>query len=293
MRKILHYFSCGLAMGAADVVPGISGGTIAFILGIYYKLLDGIKAFDLEFARLLLSGRFRAALGRIPWSFLVPLALGIACSVFSLARTIIHLLETYPTAIWSFFFGLIVSSLVLVARTIPFKGLVNILPFLAGFGFAWGLTGLEAVSAEPTMPIYFFSAFVAVCALLLPGISGASVLVLLGQYHHVIQAVAVLDWPVLIVFTSGCVCGMLSFARVVSAFLRRFPVSGTSLMIGLMLGSLRIVWPWQADGCPSWPPALDAAAGLALACCLLGMALPPVLQALSARNKGGRLDDRG
>ena len=282
MRKLLNYFFCGLAVGAADVVPGISGGTIAFILGIYHKLLDGIQAFDLRFFRLLLSGHFRTALDRIPWSFLVPLALGVACSIFSLARTIIYLLQTYPTPIWSFFFGLIVSSLFMVARTIPFKGITNILPFLAGFGFAWGLTGLEAVSAEPTLLIYFASAFVAICALLLPGISGASVLVLLGQYHHVIHAVAALDWPVLSVFAAGCVCGMLSFARVVSAFLKNFPIGGTSLMIGLMFGSLRVVWPWQAKGYPALPPTLDATIGVALCCCLLGIALPLVLHALSA-----------
>ncbi|MCL2029033.1 MAG: DUF368 domain-containing protein [Deltaproteobacteria bacterium] len=283
MRKKLHYFFCGLAVGAADVVPGISGGTIAFIIGIYHKLLAGIQAFDLQFARLFLTGRFRAAYELIPWSFLAPLGLGIVCSIFSLARAIIYLLETWPTAVWSFFFGLIVSSLFIVARTIPFKGLVNILPFLAGLVFAWALSGLESVSAAPTLIIYFGSAFVAVCALLLPGISGASVLVLLGQYHHIIQAVAVLDWPVLFVFASGCLCGLLSFARVVSAFLKRFPVGGTSLMIGLMLGSLRNVWPWQANGFPAPPPAPDAALATALICSLMGVAWPLILQALARR----------
>jgi putative membrane protein len=286
MRKIIHYYFCGLAVGAADVVPGISGGTIAFILGIYHKLLDSIKSFDLRFLRLFLAGDFRAALNVVPWSFLVPLALGIVTSIFSLARTIIYLLETYPTAIWSFFFGLIVSSLFMLARTIPFKGINNIFPFLAGFSFAWALIGLQAVSAEPTMLIYFASAFVAVCAFLLPGISGATVLVLLGQYPHVIKAVNDLNWPILIVFASGCACGLLTFARVVSAFLRRFPIGGTSLMIGLMLGSLRIVWPWQADGYPALPPALDQAIIPAFLFFLLGSALPFVLHSVSARSLG-------
>jgi putative membrane protein len=219
----------------------------------------------------------------------LPLGLGIACSIFSLARTIIYLLDTYPTAIWSFFFGLIVASLFMLARTIPFKGLNNIIPFLIGFGFAWGLIGLKGISAEPTLPIYFASAFVAICAFLLPGISGAAVLVLLGQYHHVINAVATLDWLVLIVFASGCACGMLSFARVVSALLKHFPISGTSLMLGLMLGALRTVWPWQAEGYPALPPALDAALGLALLYCLLGISVPLILHVLSRRglNKKG------
>jgi putative membrane protein len=282
MRKIIQYYFCGLAIGAADVVPGISGGTIAFLLGLYHKLLAGIQSFDLEFVRLLMAGRCREAGRRIPWSFLVPLGLGIATSIFSLARVIILLLAAYPTAIWSFFFGLILSSLVMVARTIPFKGLANILPFLAGFVFAWGLTGLSTISAEPTWPIYFGSAFVAVCALLLPGISGATVLVLLGQYHHIVQAVAARDWPVLVVFAAGCVCGLLTFARVVSAFLRRFPVGGSPLMIGLMLGSLRTVWPWQAEGYPAWPTP-ETAIVPALLCGLLGMALPLILNALSKR----------
>jgi len=249
---------------------------VAFILGIYHKLLDGIQAFDLRFFRLFLTGNFRAALERIPWAFLLPLGLGAACSIFSLARMILYLLQSWPTAIWSFFFGLIAASLVMLARTIPFQGMNNILPFLAGFGFAFGLTGLPALAAEPTLPIYFASAFVAICAFLLPGISGASVLVLLGQYHNVIRAVADLNWPVLIIFAAGCACGMVIFARVVSSFLRRFPVGGTSLMLGLMFGSLRVVWPWQAGGYPALPPALDATLGIALLCCLLGIALPSV-----------------
>jgi len=283
MKKIIQYFFCGMAVGAADVVPGISGGTIAFILGIYHKLLDGIQAFNLRFLRLFLTGNFRAALEQIPWSFLAPLGLGIACSIFSLAKTISYLLETYPQAAWAFFFGLIVSSLWMLARTIPFKGISNIIPFLCGFAFAWGLTGLEAFSAEPSLIIYFASAFVAICAFLLPGISGATVLVLLGQYEHVLHAVKTLDLKIIVVFGAGCACGLLIFARVVSALLRRFPVGGTSLMLGLMLGSLRIVWPWQAHGYPALPPALDAAFTIALFCCLLGIALPPVIHAVSAR----------
>ena len=286
MRQIIKTFFCGLAVGAADVVPGISGGTVAFILGIYHRMLDSIQAFDLRFFRLFLTGNFRAALERIPWSFLLPLGFGVACSIFTLARTIMYLLYSYPTALWSFFFGLIVSSLFMLARTIPFKGASNVAPFLIGFGFAWTLIGLPALSAEPTLPIYFASAFVAICAFLLPGISGASVLVLLGQYQHVLRAVSTLDWPVLIVFAAGCVCGLLTFARVVSAFLRKFPVGGTSLMLGLMLGSLRIVWPWQAGGYPALPPAPDATVGVALLCCLLGVALPFVLRAFSGRGAG-------
>ena len=285
MRKTLHYFLCGLAVGAADIVPGISGGTIAFILGIYHKLLDSIQTFNLRFLHLLLAGQLRMAGKCIPWSFLAPLALGIACSIFSLARIITYLLQTYPSAVWSFFWGLIVCSLFIVARTIPFKGISNIFPFLAGMGLAWGLAGMESISAEPTLPIYFASAFVAVCAFLLPGISGAAVLVLLGQYHNVIQAIAVLDWTILMVFAAGCACGMLSFARVVSAILKRFPVGGTSFMVGLMFGSLRTIWPWQANGYPALPPALDATTGTALACCLLGIALPLVLRVLSAHGQ--------
>jgi putative membrane protein len=283
MKRILHYFFCGLAMGAADIVPGISGGTIAFILGVYYKLLASIQAFNLRFLRLFLSGHFRAALKQIPWLFILPLGTGIACSVFGLAKTIIYLLDTHPTAVWLFFFGLIVSSLFIIARTIPYKGLANILPFLGGFVFAWGLIGLNTVSVEPSLLITFASAFVAVCALLLPGISGASILVLLGQYQHILHAVANLNWPVLIVFIFGCACGALSFARVVSAFLRRFPIGGTSMMIGLMVGSLRAVWPWQANGYPALPQALDATLGSALLCCLLGIVLPVALHVISKR----------
>jgi putative membrane protein len=171
----------------------------------------------------------------------------------------------------------------MLARTIPFKGLSNVLPFLVGFAVAWALIGMKSVSIEPTLPIYFGSAFLAICALLLPGISGATVLVILGVYKYITHAVAVLDWTVLAVFALGALCGLLTFARVVSAFLKRFPVSGTLLMLGLMLGSLRAVWPWQVNGHPALPPSPDVSVGIALLCCLLGIAIPPVLSAISAR----------
>ena len=283
MRKALYTFLSGMAIGAADLVPGISGGTIAFIIGIYYRLLASIQAFDTVFLRLLMTGRFRGALGRIPWPFLLPLGAGVACSIFGLARGVTFLLDSYPIVVWSFFFGLIVSSLFIIGRSIPFKGARNVLPFLAGFCLAWALAGANTFSVEPSLPIYFCSAFLAVCALILPGISGASILVLLGQYRHIIQAVADLDWTVLAVFATGCLCGLLSFARVVSAFLKRFPIGGTSLLIGMMLGSLRIVWPWQANGYPSLPQSLDATVVIALFCCLAGAVLPLALQAFSAR----------
>jgi len=282
MKKIIRYFFCGLAVGTADIMPGISGGTIAFILGIYQKLLDSIQTFNLRFLRLFFTGNFREALGKIPWSFLVPLGLGVVFAAFGMATTVNYLVKTYPTATFAFFFGLILSSLWMLARTIPFEGLYNILPFLCGFGFTWWLTGLEDFSVEPSLIVFFASAFVAVCAFLLPGMSGATVLILLGQYQHVTAAISVFNWQVLIVFGAGCLCGLLTFARVVSAFLKRFPVSGTSLMLGLMLGSLRVVWPWKTNTYPAFP---DLAFLVTLYCGLLGIALPLMLHALSARTR--------
>ena len=139
MREKLRYLLCGLAMGAADVVPGVSGGTIAFITGIYDKLLNGIKAFNITFFRLFFTGRFKEACAGIPWGFLLPLVIGIGTSIFSLARLTLYLLHAWPEALWAFFFGLIISSIVLMTRGQRMPA-GNVLLLVAGAVAAWFVT---------------------------------------------------------------------------------------------------------------------------------------------------------
>ncbi len=284
MKEQLRYLLCGLAMGAADVVPGVSGGTIAFITGIYDKLLNGIKAFNGTFFRLLLTGRWKEALAGIPWSFLLPLLLGIGTSIFSLAKLTLYLLHTWPEALWAFFFGLIISSILLMTRGQHMPG-INVLLLLLGAVGAWFVTGAEAMTASHDLPYIFVAGFIALCAMILPGISGSFMLVIMGQYAYILSAVVHLDLPVLLTFIAGGICGLMSFSRVLSACFRRYPFQTNAVLIGFMAGSLRTVWPWHDGTMPALPPAIDGTLLLAAVTCAGGIALPLLVQYVATRKK--------
>ena len=284
MKSKLHYFLCGLAMGAADVVPGVSGGTIAFITGIYPRLLGAIESFNLDFFKLLLRFRLREAISLIPWGFLLPLLAGIATSIFSLARAVTYTLATWPIIIWSFFFGLMITSILHLGKELNLKSGSTLAALAAGAVAGWLISGASNVDIGQSLPIFFISAFIAICAMILPGISGAFVLVLLGQYTHVIHAVATLNFPVLIVFAAGCACGLMTFARVLNRLLKMWPNMVMAILTGLMIGSLRTIWPWKIEGALALPPAFDSEFFIALVCVCVGMALP-VLLSLAAERK--------
>lgn len=283
MNEKLRTFLCGLGMGAADVVPGVSGGTIAFITGIYPRLLGAVESFNLEFFGLMLRFRLREAFELIPWSFILPLLAGIATSIFSLARVVTYVLVTWPIIIWSFFFGLMVASILHLGKELQLGSLPTWFGLALGAFGGWFIGGAPTADIGQSLPIYFASGFIAICAMILPGISGSFVLVLLGQYTHVIKAVAELDFPVLIVFALGCVCGLTSFARILNRLLKVYPNAIMAALTGLMLGSLRTVWPWKSGTLPALPPAFDSEVVIGLAVCLAGMAVPLGLAALANR----------
>jgi len=235
----------GALMGAADVVPGVSGGTIAFVTGIYDRLLAAISTFDLTWFRLFFTARWREAFGRIPWGFLLPLVAGIAFSIFSLARGVSWLLEHQPRELWSFFFGLVLASTWVVASEIRPRGAVFWSHLAAGTVGAYLLVGLIPVSTPTTFWFTFLSGAVASTAMILPGISGSFILVLLSQYHRMLEAVKGLDLFVLIFFVSGAFVGLVSFSRVLRWLMSRFHVQTLAVLCGFMLGSLRRVWPYQ------------------------------------------------
>lgn len=281
MKDILRTFFCGLAMGAADVVPGISGGTIAFITGIYPRLLDAIEAFNMRFFSLLMRLRLREALACIPWDFLLPLLCGIGISIFSLAKAVTYALTAWPIVIWSFFFGLIIASIGLLARELK-MGVPNTwFMLILGAAIGWFIGGAQSVDIGRSLPIFFLSGFIAICAMILPGISGAFILVLLGQYPHVIQAVADLDIVILAVFALGCACGILSFARVLNRLLKWYPNAIMAFLTGLMAGSLRAVWPWRAENIPVLPPEVNQDVLIGFLVCCVGMAIPFILTKIS------------
>jgi len=235
----------GFCMGAANVIPGVSGGTMALILGIYVELIDAIRSLNLKALRLLAVLKIREALGAISWPFLLPVGLGILLATVSLARILSVLLETYPVMVWSFFFGLILSSVLTVSKVIqewgarPFAGAA-----LGAIG-AFFLFGLVPAATPNSTWFIFLSGVLAICAMILPGISGAYILVLLGKYHYALDAVNNRDLAALTILTAGAVVGLLSFARIIGWLLKFYHDVTMAVLIGLMLGSLRRIWPWK------------------------------------------------
>jgi len=244
MKNALLLYIKGIAMGAADVVPGVSGGTIAFITGIYEELLRSIGAIP-GAAVHLARGRVREAWQAANANFLLILAAGVLTSVFSLARLITYLLEQHPIPLWSFFFGLILVSVHLVGKEIQRWGLSRIVALALGVVFAYVITVAAPVQWSSGGWSLFLAGAIAICAMILPGISGSFILVLLGLYPVVLAAVRDLDLGVLAVFASGCLVGLLSFARLLGWMLRHWRDVTLAFLTGLMLGSLNKVWPWK------------------------------------------------
>lgn len=235
----------GCAMGMADVVPGVSGGTIAFISGIYEELLDSIRSVNATALTLLLKLRFAEFWRHVNGNFLLPVLLGIALAIFSLARLMTYLLTHHPIAIWSFFFGLIIASALLVARQIGRWDARTLLAFAAGVASAWWIT--VATPAETPNDWWFvmLSGAIAICAMILPGISGAFILLLLGKYQYIMQAVGDLNIPVIVIFVIGAAAGIISFSHLLSWLLKHWHDVTVAVLMGFMVGSLNKVWPWK------------------------------------------------
>lgn len=232
-------------MGSADVVPGVSGGTIAFITGIYDELLNSIKSVDATAFRLLFQFKLKDFWSHINGSFLITLVAGIAISIFSLAKLIGFLLITYPVLVWSFFFGLIIISAVLVARDIDNKDWKAVIAGIIGVFIAYFITSASPAQTPEAWWFVLISGAIAICAMILPGISGAFILLILGKYKYIIEAVETVDIGTLAVFAVGCIFGLLSFARLISWFLRNYQSLTVAMLAGFMIGSLNKVWPWK------------------------------------------------
>ena len=232
-------------MGAADVVPGVSGGTIAFISGIYEELISSINGINLGLIKIWRSQGFRAFWKQANGNFLLALFSGIFISVVTLARLISWLLENHPILVWSFFFGLVLASVIYVGRAIEKWTLATIMVFILGAVMAFVITRLPALG-ETIHPAYFFlSGALAVCAMILPGISGAFILVLLGSYKHLLDAVHQRDILTLLIAAAGAVVGLLSFARLLKWMFSHFRNLTLALLTGFILGSLNKIWPWK------------------------------------------------
>ncbi|MDX5437617.1 MAG: DUF368 domain-containing protein [Pontibacter sp.] len=245
LREYLLLFAKGVGMGAADVVPGVSGGTIAFITGIYEELLGSIRSVNGEAVRLLLRFNLAGFWKHINGTFLLVLIGGILFSIASLSRLILFLLEHYPELLWSFFFGLIVASAVVVSKKITRWNIAVVLAGLLGAAVAYYVTVATPTQTPEAYWFIFLSGAIAICAMILPGISGSFLLVLLAKYEFILNSVKELRVDVIAVFGVGCVTGILVFSHVLNWMLKHYHNITVALLTGFMVGSLNKVWPWK------------------------------------------------
>ncbi len=294
----------GLAMGAADVVPGVSGGTIAFISGIYEEFIDSLNKINFHALVVWRKEGTPALWAHINGTFFLFLFAGIGISIFTLSKVIIYLLETYPVLLWSFFFGLIIASVWLVGKTVKKWSIGAIVSLLIGMVLAYWICTIETTVSVDSKWYIVLSGAVGICAMILPGISGSFILVLMGSYHIVYGAIADRNWTIIALFAVGCIVGLLSFARVLKFLFSKYREITITLLTGFMLGSLVKVWPWKAnvgdapiivhsDGREDWmttnvlPNAFegDPQMWLAIACAVGGLLLIVVLEMFAPKEK--------
>lgn len=248
MNKLVHYLGVafkGMCMGAADVIPGVSGGTIAFLMGIYQELINSIKSVNIEAIKLIFRGKIGAFWSHINGTFLVSLVGGILISVFSLARLMKYLLEFHPIPLWSFFFGLILASAVYILRELDKWSFRNIICLFVGVVIAAYICLASPSSTPDAYWFIFLSGAIAICAMILPGISGSFILLLMGKYAFIMESVTMLNIPVLLVFAFGAIVGILGFSHLLSWLLKKYYMQTIALLSGFMIGSLIKVWPWK------------------------------------------------
>jgi putative membrane protein len=245
IKDYLLLFFKGFGMGSADVVPGVSGGTIAFIAGIYEELIESINNINLKALTVLRKEGFAPFWKHVNGNFFVVLLSGIAAAIISLAKLITHLLETQPVLIWSFFFGLVFMSIFFVAKRIKKWDVSKILSFIVGAVIAYYITTLPEQPESGALWYIFISGMIAICAMILPGISGSFILLLLGSYAVVLNGIHERNFLLIAVFGVGAITGLLSFSRLLKWMFERFHDITVALLSGFLLGSLNKIWPWK------------------------------------------------
>lgn len=279
MRKLSDYLVLalkGMAMGAADVVPGVSGGTIAFITGIYKEFVGSINSINLTSLKLLFSGKFKEFWTAINGNFLLAVALGIAASIFSLATVMKYLLGAFPVQTWALFFGLVSASVVLIAKDIKGWTALNVLQVLLGIVAGVVICTVSPAQTPDSLWFVFICGLIAICAMVLPGISGSFILVLLGKYELIIGAVSDLDFVILGTFALGALIGIVSFCKFLNFVLSKAYKATVLVMLGFIIGSLVKIWPWSAAN----TVAENITAGIF---CLVGIALVATIELIARR----------
>ena len=290
----------GMCMGTADVIPGVSGGTVALIMGIYDELVGTIASIDGRVLQALLRGRVIEVLRLVNAGFLVPILAGIVVAIATFAKLITYLLAAYPQPVWGFFTGLILASALYVARQIERGYGVKLPVFIAlGTAFGYGITVLVPVETGTESYKFILAGLIAICAMILPGISGSFLLVIMGKYQQVFSAVHERDWQVIALFGLGAVTGILIFSRLLKRLLARYHSATMAFLVGLMLGSLRKVWPFRTvleervvgsktlvlrDEC-IWPSEFSGEVWLSFALMGAGAVLVLVLEQIGQRDR--------
>jgi putative membrane protein len=307
-RTLVDYIGLaarGFAMGTSDIVPGVSGGTMALILGIYEELIDSIRAvLNPQVFKLLLRLKIKEALDLVPWKFLLAVASGIFVAVFTMSHFLHWLLANHPSRLWAFFFGLVLASVLAVGRRVKKWGVKPLLAALAGAVSAYVVVGLVPMHTPNTWWSLFLSGALAICAMVLPGISGAFILVLLGKYRYLLAAVTRRDLGTLLLVVSGAGVGIVTIAQVLGWLFKKYHDVTVALLTGMLLGSLRKIWPWKETiefildhrGEPVpvrqinvLPAALTLEVLGIIVLCVVGFALITTLNARAARSERAEL----
>lgn len=248
MRKFSSYAMItlkGIGMGAADVIPGVSGGTIAFLTGIYEELLGSIKSINTQALKLLFTGRLGQFWKHINGNFLISLILGIGISFFSLAKLMQYLMANEPIPLWSFFFGLIIASAILILKDIDLTKIKHLLALAIGIAAGAAICLISPTETPNDLWFIFLCGAIAICAMILPGISGSFILLLLGKYEYMLKALTDLNIVLILTFVVGAAIGIVSFSHFLTWLLNKYHVTTISALAGIMIGSLVKVWPWQ------------------------------------------------
>lgn len=294
----------GMGMGAADVVPGVSGGTIAFISGIYEELIDSLNNFNMKALVVWRKEGTPALWQHLNGTFFLFLFGGIGISIFALSGIVTHLLKTHPVLLWSFFFGLIIASVWMVGKSVKKWSLGTVVSLIIGIAIAFWISSIQTTASVDAKWYIVLSGAIAICAMILPGISGSFILILMGSYHIVYGAISDLDITIISLFAIGCIIGLLSFARVLKFLFTRFKDITITLLTGFMVGALYKVWPWKikigdeplvvhSDGREDWmmqnvlPERFDGDAQmwLAIGCAAGGFLLIFILERFAPKEK--------
>ena len=245
MIQYVSIFLKGVAMGAANVIPGVSGGTIALITGIYERLINAIKSFDMGAIKLLLSGKLKDFWQYIDGSFVLAIFLGIGISIVSLAKLLEYLLETQETYTMAFFFGLILLSIYFVGKTVNKWDFSSVFMLLLGTAIAIGIALLAPAGEDNSFFYVFLCGIVAICSMILPGLSGSFVLIIMGNYALILRSIGEADMGILLPLALGCAAGLIAFSHLLSWIFKNYHDQTIALMTGFILGSLAIIWPWK------------------------------------------------